>query len=100
MLDNGTIFLVSSSVYELAWLSKLPVGALTRLDFLNTEEPSLALTGASISQTSNTALPARGGLLVSPVASRPLSPICLLLDSLVRQQHSDGCWGSPAVSLG
>src|SRR4051794_17134964 len=97
MFDNGTIFLVSSSVYELAWLSKLPVEALARLDFLNTEESSLALSAIPALQASAGPLLARSRSLVAP---EPLSPIRLLLDSLVRQQHLDGCWGSSAVSLG
>jgi len=68
------IYLVSSSVYELAGLAKLPWPALAGLDFLSQEHEN--------------------------AADVTLAPLKLLLDVLVQQQYQGGSWGSAAYSSG
>ncbi len=89
---NKTIYLVSSSVYELAWICRLPLQALTQLDFLRddsekTEEGTVTSEGEA------------EGSEVARIEAE-LDALGMLLDCLVQQQRSDGSWGSGAYSPG
>ncbi len=72
-MAGNTIFMVSASPYELAWVSKLPLEALAGLNQLTSDDKSVQ------------------------DGSKHLK---VLLDSLSRQQHLDGSWGSQAYSPG
>lgn len=72
-MAGNTIFMVSASPYELAWVSKLPLVALAGLKQLAPDDKT---------------------------ANNGTKQLNILLDNLVRQQHSDGSWGSQAHSPG